>query len=67
MNTYITKNPDKCCCSCEHNIRTSDNIGEIECHCEIDNHYIGYISCFENSCKRWKKSKKWEESKESEE
>ena len=43
----------KCCCSCTHNIRKCDGI-DIECYCDIDNHYIGYVANFESVCEEWK-------------
>ena len=42
-----------CCCSCTHNIRKCDGI-DIECYCDIDNHYIGYVANFESVCEEWK-------------
>ena len=46
----------RCCCNCGRNIRHEVAPHGIECHCEIDGHYIGYIECFEGWCRRWKKS-----------
>lgn len=43
---------EKCCCFCRHNIRTGE-IGDVKCHCDIDGHYIGYVACFTQKCKRW--------------
>ena len=40
----------ECCCSCNHNIRKGK---PVECYCAIDNHYIGYVDCFESVCERW--------------
>ena len=42
----------KVCCGCRHNIRTEEKTG-IECHCDIDGHYIGYVTCFEHWCRHW--------------
>lgn len=51
----------KVCCNCTHNIRTGE-IGERECHCEIDGHYIGYIACMEDWCRHWATdAKEWED------
>lgn len=47
---------EKVCCNCRHNIRKGE-ITNIECYCEIDNHHIGYVSCFTDKCKRWAKGK----------
>ena len=44
----------RCCCNCRRNIRSGD---PIECHCEIDGHYIGYVECFEGWCRRWAKER----------
>lgn len=38
------KERSRVCCNCRHNIRTGDP-GKIKCHCDIDNHYIGYVRC----------------------
>lgn len=48
------------CCNCGHNIRHKEKDG-IECRCDLDNHYIGYIACFEHWCRHWKKERKWED------
>ena len=42
----------KCCLSCDHNIRKHDGI-DIETHCEVDGHYIGYVANFESVCEEW--------------
>lgn len=47
---------NKVCCNCRHNIRTGE-IGNIQCHCDIDNHYIGYVQCMEYWCRHWSKEK----------
>ena len=47
------------CVNCGHNIREATHYG-IECRCEIDNHRIGYVECFEHWCRRWCKDRKWE-------
>lgn len=46
------------CCSCVHNIRCPEkgDLANIKCYCEIDNHYIGYISCMSNYCDNWERS-----------
>jgi len=45
---------EPCCCSCEHNIRSNTGNGDVECNCDIDGHYIGYVECFEDCCTNWK-------------
>ena len=47
----------KVCCNCRHNKRV-ENDNRDECRCEIDDHYIGYIECFEGWCRHWAKEKK---------
>jgi len=44
----------KVCCNCRHNIRTGE-VPRIECHCDIDNSYIGYVQCMEGWCRHWSK------------
>lgn len=48
---------DECCCSCSHNKRKQNKDGWVHCHCDIDDHYIGYIGCFECVCEEWEKGK----------
>lgn len=50
---------ERCCCNCGNNIR----YGSV-CHCSVDGHYIGYIECFEQWCKHWRKEHKWDNCKE---
>jgi hypothetical protein len=47
----------KVCCNCRHNIRTGE-VPEIECHCDIDGSYIGYVRCMEGWCRHWSKENK---------
>ena len=56
-NEELEKECEKVCCNCKHNIRKGE-ITNIECYCEIDNHHIGYVSCFTDKCKRWAKGEK---------
>lgn len=49
----------KVCCSCGHNVRTDTKHG-VECNCDIDGHYIGYIECMEHWCRRWKRDRTWD-------
>ena len=42
----------RCCCTCEHNIRIWQN-GDCVTRCDIDYHYIGYLSCFGSVCDKW--------------
>lgn len=48
------------CCNCGNNIRKKMDGGHVQCYCQIDGHYIGYIACFEDWCRRWRKERKWE-------
>lgn len=50
----------KVCCNCRHDIRVEGRYG-IECYCEIDGHYIGYVECHENWCRHWAREKEGEE------
>lgn len=53
----------RCCCNCRRNIRVETK-REIQCHCEIDGHYIGYVDCFEHWCRRWAKDHKFDDVEE---
>lgn len=53
----------KVCCNCRHNIRIGE-ITSIECHCDLDNHYIGYIDCMTHWCRHWSRDKAESEDKE---
>jgi len=46
----------KVCCNCRHNIRTGTG-EDVECYCEVDDHYIGYVACMTYWCRRWAKEK----------
>ncbi len=53
----------KVCCNCRHNIRIGNGeLGNIQCRCEIDNHYIGYVQCMEHWCRHWSKEAENEDS-----
>ena len=51
---------ERVCCNCRHNIRTGID-GNILCTCDIDNHSIGYVACFEHWCRHWSKSHKFDD------
>jgi len=53
----------KVCCNCRHNIRKPKK-DYIECHCDIDNHYIGYVACMTYWCRHWAKEKQQTESED---
>jgi len=53
------------CVNCRHNKRIPRKT-YIECRCDIDDHYIGYVECFEYWCKRWAKDHKFDEAEEGE-
>ena len=53
MQIVETKEDEKCCCSCKRNIRESTPDGYVDCHCELDGHYIGYVNNFNNVCEEW--------------
>ena len=44
---------DRCCCTCDRNIRKKDKDGSIFCECQIDGHRIAYVENFEHSCRRY--------------
>lgn len=52
----------KCCCNCLHCARWKKSSG-IECHCDIDDRYLGYLDVMDenNHCKNWEKETKWDE------
>jgi hypothetical protein len=54
MQIFDVTNDEECCCSCKHNIRKQDEDGYINCQCDIDSHYIGYVANFESVCEEWK-------------
>ena len=56
------KERSRVCCNCRHNIRTGKP-DKIKCHCDIDNHYISYMECFEGWCNRWSKDT-WQKKEE---
>jgi len=51
---------ERVCCNCRHNKRTGE-LGQVECHCDLDGSYIDYIKCMTYHCKRWGKDRKEEE------
>ena len=46
----------KVCCNCRHNIRTGTG-ADVECYCDVDDHYIGYVACMTHWCQKWAKDK----------
>lgn len=40
--------------NCRHCLRIPKKT-YVETRCDIDNHYIGYVECFEGWCRRWAK------------
>ena len=51
----------KVCCNCLHCARWQKKNG-IECHCDLDDRYLGYLQVMdeENDCKNWEKETKWD-------
>lgn len=49
------------CCNCSHCARWRKKDG-IECHCDLDDKYLGYLQVMdeENDCKHWEKETKWD-------
>ena len=48
----------KVCCNCRHCIRIKTDNVHVECRCDINNAYLGYISVMTKWCRRWAKEKK---------
>jgi hypothetical protein len=46
----------KVCCNCRHCIRTGE-IANIECHCDIDNSWLSYITVMTHWCRHWSKER----------
>lgn len=51
---------DRICCNCRHNKRIPKGI-YIQCICDIDGHYIGYLQCFDGWCRRWARERRADE------
>lgn len=51
------------CVNCSYDKRIATEYGT-ECRCEIDNHYIGYVACFEQTCEEFKRTTKWDKKEE---
>lgn len=51
----------KLCCNCLHCARWRKKNG-IECHCDLDDKYLGYLQVMdeENDCKQWEKETEWD-------
>ena len=47
---------ERCCYTCQHDIRTG-TLGNIKNHCEVDGHYITYVDCFADCCRRYSANK----------
>jgi hypothetical protein len=54
-------NEPRLCCNCLHCARWKKKNG-IECHCDLDDRYLGYLTVMdeENDCKHWEKETKWD-------
>lgn len=55
----MNKERKRVCCNCGNCIRYPTKDG-IRCRCAINDHYIGYLQCFEHWCRRWKRERKWD-------
>lgn len=51
---------NRTCVNCGHNKRIPMRT-YIECRCDLDNHYIGYVECFVHWCRHWKRDRKFDE------
>ena len=56
----MSEDRKRCCCNCGHNKRVPTS-RDIECYCDRDGHYIGYLECFEGWCRHWCKEREPEE------
>lgn len=54
---------ERLCVNCRRNIRIKNKSG-IECRCEVDGHYIGYVATFTERCRKWAKEEKEEKEDE---
>ena len=43
----------KACCNCKHCIRTKIDDTHIQCNCDIDGHYQGYLEVMGLRCELW--------------
>ena len=55
-----TNQRKRVCCNCGNNKRIKQEDGHVRCECAIDGHYIGYVACFGDWCRRWKRNRKWD-------
>lgn len=55
--THKDATKTKACCNCIHCIRTGE-VTDIRCHCDIDNHYQGYLEVMGLRCELWEKESK---------
>lgn len=58
----MSEENEKVCCNCRHNKRIQKQ-DYIECRCDIDNHYIGYVECMTDWCRHWSKERAESEDK----
>ena len=49
---WMSEYNGKVCCNCRHNKRKPIK-GHIECHCDIDNRYLGYVEVMTGWCRHW--------------
>ena len=45
----------KVCCNCRHNKRKNDKGERINCTCDIDGSYLGYVQVMTGWCRHWAK------------
>ena len=52
---------ERLCCNCLHCARWKKSTG-IECHCDLDDKYLGYLQVMDedNNCENWEKETKWD-------
>ena len=43
----------KVCCNCRHCKRVYNKLTNVECRCELDNCYLGYLTVMSHCCRHW--------------
>lgn len=48
----------KVCCNCRHCVRVPKEIVGVECRCDLDNSYLGYLTVMEHWCRHWSRERR---------
>ena len=51
---------DRVCCNCRHNQRYYLPEG-IQCFCDLDGRWMGYVECMTASCRYWAEEREWKD------